>query len=81
MLRTGLAMRILTQLANSRSAKVLTPVTAVFLQLDRVDKNSASCQDLCDMIGINRKSKDFKLGIKDRKLYDSFLMLEGHILV
>ena len=56
-------------------------MTVVLLPLDCVNKNSASCQDFCDMIDINRKSKYVKLGIESRKLYDSFLMLEGDILV
>ena len=81
MLRAGLAMRSLTRSANIGSVKILTAVTAVLLPLDCVNKKSASCRDFCDMIGINHKSKYVELAIENRKLYDSFLMLEGDILV
>jgi len=80
-LRAGAAMRCLARSANLGSAKVLTAVTAVLLPSGCVEKNSSSCRDFCETLGINPKSKYVELGIENRKLYDSFLMRDGDILV
>ena len=81
LLRAGVAMRSLAQSANLGSAKVFTAVTAVLLPSDCVAKNSPACRDFCEMLGVNPKSKYVELGIENRKLYDSYLMRDGDILV
>ena len=80
-LRAGTALRSLVRSANLGSMKVLTAVTAVLAPADCVETNSQSCQNFCDTLGLNPKSKYVELGIENRKLYDSFLMLDGDIAV
>ena len=63
---------------NLGAAKVLTMVTTVLLPLNASEKGSdVSIRDLCEMLHINRNSKYFEKGIKNRKQDDSYLMLKG----
>ena len=80
-LRAGTAMSNLARSANLGSVKVLTAVTAVLAPSDCVETNSQSCRSFCDTLGLNPTSEYVELGIENRKLYDSFLMLEGDIVV
>lgn len=56
-------------------------ITDVLLPLFLLEGSDESCRDCSDMIGINYNLKYAKKGIEHRRQYESFLKLEGDMVV